>query len=185
MQPTFFETENDFRDWLEHNHAIEPELLVGFYKTSSDKESITWPQSVDQALCFGWIDGVRKSFTKDSYTIRFTPRRESSIWSAVNIKKIGELQQQGLMKPEGLAAFKKRKESKSKIYSHERAEPAKLPAAWEEEFKGNDTAWEFFINQAPSYRQAVLHLIETAKQEKTKRSRFEKLMAASLQQKRL
>ena len=185
MNPTFFATENDFRNWLDKNHATEPELLVGFYKTTSGKESITWPQSVNQALCYGWIDGVRKSLSSDSYTIRFTPRRATSIWSAVNIKKMEELQQQGLMKTEGLVAFERRKESKSKIYSHEQPEKAELPAHLEAEFKANTTAWGFFMKQAPSYRQMVLHLITTAKQEKTKRSRFDKLVTASAQGKRL
>jgi len=185
MKPTFFATETDFREWLDKNHATEPELLVGFYKTGSGKASITWPQSVNQALCYGWIDGVRKSLNEYSYTIRFTPRRPTSIWSAVNIKKMEELQQQGLMKSEGLAAFEKRKESKSKIYSHEQSEKAQLSAELEAEFKDNALAWEFFMKQAPSYRQMVIHLIMTAKQEKTIRSRFDKLVTASAAGKRL
>jgi len=185
MKPTFFATETDFRDWLDKNHAAEPELLVGFYKTNSGKASITWPQSVNQALCYGWIDGVRKSLSEDSYTIRFTPRRATSIWSAVNIKKMEDLQEQGLMKPEGLAAFEKRKESKSKIYSHERTEEAVLPPGLESEFKANIPAWEFFIKQAPSYKKMIIHIIITAKQEKTKRSRFNKLVAASAKGERL
>src|SRR6187549_365301 len=122
MTPTFFANQSDFRKWLQKNHTKETELLVGFYKVGSGKPSMTWSQSVDQALCFGWIDGVRKSIDKDSYQIRFTPRKQTSIWSAVNIKKIEELTKQGLMQPEGLASFEKKQEAKSKIYSHENKE---------------------------------------------------------------
>jgi len=185
MKPTFFATENDFRKWLDKNYATETELLVGFYKTRSGKASITWPQSVSQALCYGWIDGLRKSLSDDSYTIRFTPRKATSIWSAVNIDKMEDLQLNGLMQPAGLAAFEKRTEAKSKIYSHERTEEAVLPPDLETEFKANTAAWEFFIKQAPSYKKAVIHIIITAKQEKTKRSRFEKLVAASVTGERL
>ncbi|KGO85490.1 bacteriocin-protection protein [Flavobacterium rivuli WB 3.3-2 = DSM 21788] len=185
MKPTFFATETDFREWLDKNHTKETELLVGFYKTNSGKASITWPQSVNQALCYGWIDGVRKSFSEDSYTIRFTPRKPVSIWSAVNIDKMEQLQKEGLMQPAGLAAFAKRTEAKSKIYSHERTEEAVLPPDLETEFKANTAAWEYFIKQAPSYKKAVIHIIITAKQEKTIRSRFEKLVAASANGERL
>lgn len=118
VEPTFFKTPADFRQWLEQSHKRATELLVGFYKTGSGKPSITWPESVEQALCFGWIDGVRKSLGEEAYTIRFTPRRPNSIWSAVNVSKVEELKAKGLMKPEGLAAFEKLKEGKSRIYSH-------------------------------------------------------------------
>ncbi len=179
MDPQFFKTQNEFREWLDKNHDSQTELLVGFYKTNSGKPGMTWPESVDQALCYGWIDGVRKSMGAESYTIRFTPRKPTSIWSAVNIDKMEALQRQGLVKPSGIAAFEKRKESKSRVYSHERKEDAELPAAMEEEFKAEQAAWGFFLKQAPSYRKAVIHLIITAKQEKTQRSRFEKLLSAS------
>jgi len=183
--PHFFKTETDFRQWLDAHYDKEAELLVGFYRTGSGKESITWPQSVNQALCYGWIDGVRKSRDAESYTIRFTPRRSTSIWSAVNIKKMEELQALGLMQPAGLEAFAKRKESKSKIYSHAQKEAAVLSADFEAAFKANASAWEFFMKQAPSYRNMVIHIIMTAKQEKTKLSRFEKLLNASAEGKRL
>lgn len=185
MEPHFFKTPDDFRQWLEKHHTKADVLLVGFYKAGSKKESITWPESVDQALCFGWIDGVRKSRDEESYTIRFTPRRPNSIWSAVNIDKMEKLIEQKLVKPEGLEAYQKRKEEKSRIYSHERTEDAQLPAAMEKEFKENREAWDFFMKQAPSYRKAVLHLIVSAKQEKTQQSRFEKLLQASIDGKRL
>lgn len=185
MEPYFFEKQEDFRRWLDENHGRETELLVGFYKTNSGKLSMTWPESVDQALCYGWIDGVRKSLGEESYTIRFTPRRPTSIWSEVNIKKMEELQKKGQMTPAGLAAFKKRKKSKSGVYSHERKEEAKLPEVMQNEFMANKTAWEFFMKQAPSYRKAVMHLVISAKQEKTRQSRFEKLVNASTEGKRI
>ena len=185
MEPHFFITPAEFRKWLDKNHDKESELLVGFYKTNTGRPTITWPQSVDQALCYGWIDGVRKSRDEESYTIRFTPRKPTSIWSAINIDKIETLLKEGLVKPAGIAAYKKRTESKSRVYSHERTEDAVLPAEMEKEFKANAPAWEFFMKQAPSYRKMVLHLIVSAKQEKTRRSRFEKLLTASAEGKRL
>lgn len=185
IKPHFFATPDDFRDWLDKNYENETELLVGFYKVGSRKSSITWPESVDVALCYGWIDGVRKSLGQDSYTIRFTPRKPTSIWSAVNIAKMEELIAKKLVKPAGIAAYKKRTESKSKIYSHEQKETAQLPADMEKAFKANKDAWDFFMKQAPSYRKVMLHHITTAKQEKTKQSRFEKLLKASEEGKRV
>jgi uncharacterized protein YdeI (YjbR/CyaY-like superfamily) len=176
MIPTFFGKQSDFRKWLEKNHKKETALLVGFYKTGSSKPSITWPQSVDEALCFGWIDGVRKSIDADSYTIRFTPRKTSSIWSAVNIKKMEALINQGLMQPAGLASFEKRKENKSRIYSYEK-EPLKLAAVYEKKFKANKKAWTFFTALAPSYKKLGIHRVMDAKQEKTQISRLEKLIS--------
>jgi uncharacterized protein YdeI (YjbR/CyaY-like superfamily) len=119
MTPTFFKTQEEFRKWLEENHLTETELLAGFYKVDSGKPSITWPQSVDEALCFGWIDGVRKSIDKERYCIRFTPRKPTSIWSAVNIRKVEEFIKKGQMQPAGLEAYENRKDEKSKIYSFE------------------------------------------------------------------
>jgi len=185
MNPTFFKTQADFRQWLTNNHNKEKELLVGFYKTSSSKESMTWPQSVDEALCFGWIDGVRRSVDAESYTIRFTPRKPNSIWSAINIDKMENLIALKLVKPEGLAAFEKRTENKSRIYSHEQKEVAKLSPDMEAEFKANTIAWDFFTTQAPSYQKVILHWLTSAKQEKTRLQRFEKLIHASTEGKRL
>ncbi|MDB5283099.1 MAG: bacteriocin-protection protein [Bacteroidota bacterium] len=178
LSPTFFANQSLFRKWLQKNHAKESELLVGFYKKDSGKPSITWPESVDQALCFGWIDGVRRSLGDESYCIRFTPRKAKSIWSAINIKKMEELIKQGLMKPAGLAAFEKRQEHKSRIYSYEN-EAAVLDPALEKKFKANKKAWEFFKNQAPSYQKTVIHSIMNAKQETTKLKRFENLVKDS------
>jgi len=126
LEPTFFPSPADFRTWLEANHDKAQELWVGYYKKRTSKPSITWSESVDQALCFGWIDGIRKSIDADSYMIRFTPRKPDSTWSAVNIKKVQELTEQGLMRPAGIKAFENRKEAKSGIYSYEQREHSAL-----------------------------------------------------------
>ena len=180
----FFKTQDDFRKWLESHHEKETELIVGFYKVDSGKPSMTWSQSVDQALCFGWIDGVRKSINEESYSIRFTPRRNSSNWSAINIKKIEVLTNAGLMKPAGLKAFSLRKENKSEIYSYEN-DTLLLDSNYEIQFKENKKAWEFFIKQAPSYKKAIMRWIMSASQEKTRQSRLEKTIKVSEQQKRV
>lgn len=184
MAATFFATQDDFRAWLEKHHQKQTELLVGFYKLGSGKPSMTWSQSVDQALCFGWIDGVRRSIDEESYSIRFTPRKKTSNWSAVNIKKIEELTKAGLMTEAGHNAFSQRIESRSKIYSYEN-EPVLLDAEYESQFKQNTAAWEFFIGQAPSYKKLTIHWIMDAKQEKTRQSRLEKAILLSEQQKRV
>ncbi len=178
MKPTFFPTPQEFRQWLEKNHQTEKELLVGFYKVGTGKASMTWPESVDQALCFGWIDGVRRSIDEESYSIRFTPRKPTSIWSAVNIRKMEELTTTGLMTKAGLKAFDLRKEERSAIYSHEK-EAASLSPEFEDLFKANKKAWEFFITQAPSYQKVMRHWIMSAKQEKTRASRLEKTIRES------
>ncbi|RYD77053.1 MAG: bacteriocin-protection protein, partial [Sphingobacteriales bacterium] len=146
--PAFFETPEKWRKWLEKNHDKKQEILVGFYKTKSGKPSITWPQSVEEALCFGWIDGVRKSVDEEAYTIRFTPRKPKSIWSAINIALVDKLTKEGKMQAAGLKAFEARQESKSKIYSYERAAQT-LPAEYEEQFKANKKAWDYFMQKAP------------------------------------
>lgn len=184
MNPAFFSTQEKFREWLEKHHQKETELLVGFYKVNSKKPSISWSESVDQALCFGWIDGVRRSIDQESYSIRFTPRKKSSIWSAINIKKIEELTKTGLMKEAGLKAFELRSEEKSRIYSHE-TEPSVLSPEFEKQFKAHKPAWEYFNLQAPSYKKVMIHWIMTAKQEKTRISRLEKAIKISAEQKRM
>lgn len=184
MNATFFSTQDEFREWLKKNHKTETELLVGFYKVSSLKPSMTWSQSVDQALCFGWIDGVRKSIDNESYCIRFTPRRKTSIWSEVNIKKVEELTQKNLMTPEGLKAFSYRKEHKSGVYSHEN-ELAEFDVQFEKIFVMNKLAHEFFEVQAPSYKRSVKHWVMSAKQEKTKLTRLERLIKESERQRRI
>tara|TARA_R110000850_G_scaffold66226_3_gene147479 strand:- start:341 stop:898 length:558 start_codon:yes stop_codon:yes gene_type:complete len=184
MSPTFFANPTEFRNWLEKNHKTETELIVGFYKVKSGKPSITWSQSVDQALCFGWIDGVRNSIDKESYCIRFTPRRKTSFWSAINIKKMEELTKAGLMTEAGRKAFSFRTEDKSYGYSHGN-EYSELSKEFERLFKKEKAAWEFFNNQAPSYLRLTKHWIMSAKQEKTRLSRLNKTIEASRNQKRV
>jgi len=178
MVPTFFAKQSDFRKWLQKNHARKTELLVGFYKVGSGKPSITWSQSVDEALCFGWIDGVRKSIGKESYQIRFTQRKPASIWSTINIRKIKELTKQGLMQPAGLASFEKRTARKSGIYSYENDEVVFAPH-FEKKFKENKGAWKYFQSLAPSYRKVSAHWVMRAKQELTKIKRLNELIADS------
>ena len=143
MPPIFFANQSGFRSWLKKSHKKETELIVGFYKVDSGKPSMTWSQSVDEALCFGWIDGVRTSIDKDSYQIRFTPRKPTSIWSAINIKKVEALTKQGLMQPAGLAAFEKRTAERSKVYAFENEE-MDFTAAYTKQFKANKSAWKYF-----------------------------------------
>ncbi len=177
MKPKFFQSQDKFREWLEANHKKKDELLVGFYKVGSGKDSMAWSESVDQALCFGWIDGVRKKYDDQSYTIRFTPRRERSTWSSINIAKVAELKKKGLMKPAGMAAFEKRRESNSAIYAYENI--TELSNTFEKIFKRNKAAWKFFQEQAAGYRRLCAHHVMTAKQEKTRISRLKKLIASS------
>lgn len=178
MTATFFATQSDFRKWLKKNHKKETELIVGFYKVGSGKPSMTWSQSVDEALCFGWIDGVRKSIDKYSYQIRFTQRKPTSIWSAINIQKVEDLTRQGLMQPAGLASFEKRKEERSKIYSHE-IEEVKFSPELEKKFKANKTAWKYFQSLAPSYKKTSTNWVMSAKQETTRVKRLTQLIAES------
>ena len=184
MKPIFFSSQLEFRKWLEKNHKKETELLVGYYKVGSGKPSMNWSQSVDEALCFGWIDGIRRSIDKESYCIRFTPRKLSSNWSAVNIKKVETLIKQQLMRQAGLEAFSHRKKEKSKIYSFENG-AKKFTDSFESKFKLNKKAWDFFNSQPPSYQKMVIHWIMSAKQESTQLSRLEKTITESKKQKRL
>lgn len=181
---TFFETQDEFRKWLEKNHEKESELIVGFYKVNSGKPSMTWSQSVDQALCFGWIDGIRKSIDNESYSIRFTPRRNKSNWSTINIKKVEALTKAGLMKPAGVKAYRMWKENKSKMTAY-KEETVSLDAKYEKQFKADKIAWDFFMKQAPSYIRAVTRWIMSAKQETTRQMRLEKTIKMSGQQKRV
>jgi uncharacterized protein YdeI (YjbR/CyaY-like superfamily) len=184
MEPIFFKNQKEFRNWLERNHKNESELLVGYYKKESGKLNMTWSQSVDEALCYGWIDGVRRSIDKDSYCIRFTPRRATSRWSTVNINKVEELTKQGLMQLAGLEIYKVRKEERSGISSYEN-ETKQLNKDFEDTYKANRTAWDYFSRQAPSYKRTIIHWILSAKQEKTKIVRLQKTISESEKQKRL
>ena len=183
MKPTFFESPARFRQWLEKNHDKAPELLVGFFKKDSGRPSITWPESVDQALCFGWIDGVRRRIDDVSYTIRFTPRRRGSIWSKINIGRATELAKCGLMHAAGAKAFEQRSESKSRIYAYENA--PRLPPAAEKRFRSNKKAWKFFNNQPPSYRRVAIYWILSAKKEETRERRLTTLIDDSAHERRL
>ncbi len=178
MKIKYFKSAHDFRKWLEKNHATMQKLWVGYYKKSSQQPSMTWPESVDEALCFGWIDGIRKSVDDLRYTIRFTPRRRGSIWSAVNIKRARELSDNGLMKPPGKAAFDARKENRSGIYSYKQRS-ANLDGPYEKRLRQNKSAWDFFYAQPPSYRKAIGWWIVSAKQEATRLKRLEKLITES------
>jgi len=175
-RPTFFATAADWRGWLAANHATATELDVGFWKVGSGKPSITWPQSVDEALAFGWIDGVRHRIDDQSYRIRFTPRRPASIWSAVNITRVAELSAQGRMQPAGLAAFAQRADARSAIYSYEQRHAAELGEEFEQMFQANPQAWAFFQSQPSWYRRAAAWWVISAKKEETKRRRLATLI---------
>lgn len=175
MKVTFFPTASGFRQWLELNHTTAAELWVGFHKLGSGKPSLTWPESVDQALCFGWIDGLRKSIDEDSYKIRFSPRRPRSTWSAVNIKRVEVLTGLGLMHPAGLQAFEARRENRSGIYSYEQR-TADLPEQYAIILRANTKAWDFFQAQPPSYRKTIHWWILSAKTEATRLKRLQKLI---------
>jgi uncharacterized protein YdeI (YjbR/CyaY-like superfamily) len=177
-KPRFFRTPADLRRWLERNHAKAAELWVGFHKKGSGRASITWPESVDEALCFGWIDGVRYRIDEISYRIRFTPRRAKSVWSNVNVKRVGELKKLGRMAPAGLAAFSQADPRKSGIYAYERSH-ARLGAPYEKTFKTNRKAWTFFKSQAPWYQRTLTHWVVSAKREETRLRRLATLIAAS------
>lgn len=178
MKPIFFKTQSELRKWFDKNHLSELELILGYYKKGTGKESVSWSESVDQALCFGWIDSVRKSIDVESYQIRFTPRKPNSIWSNVNIKKTEELIDKGLMCVTGIEAFNKRKEHKSGVYAFENEEQ-KLDEDFEKQFKANKKAWDFFNQQPPGYKKIALHYVMTAKLEATRNKRFQDLIADS------
>jgi uncharacterized protein YdeI (YjbR/CyaY-like superfamily) len=184
-EPTFFATPADFGAWLQQHHETEKELLVGFYKRGSGRPSLTWPESVDEALCFGWIDGVRRSRDEESYTIRFTPRKPGSTWSAVNVGRVEELTRLGRMRPAGLAAFEKRSEAKTGTYAYEQKEGAELEKAEEKQLCANKAAWEFFQAQPPWYRRNAIWRVVSAKKEETRTKRLAKLIEESAQGRRL
>jgi uncharacterized protein YdeI (YjbR/CyaY-like superfamily) len=166
MQPRFFRTAAAFRRWLRTHHALQRELRVGFRKKATSTPSLTWPESVDEALCFGWIDGLRRALDENAYTVRFTPRRSGSIWSAVNVRRVQALTEAGRMAPAGLAAFEARRENRSGGYSYEQR-PAKLPAPYAGMLAARPGARRFFEDQAPSYRRAAIWWVISAKQEQT------------------
>jgi uncharacterized protein YdeI (YjbR/CyaY-like superfamily) len=178
MDPKYFATPAEWRRWLQNHHDKHGELLVGFYKKHSGKPSITWREGVDGALCFGWIDGVRRRIDDVSYSIRFTPRKPLSTWSAINIKRVGELIEQKLVHPAGIKAFEARREERSRIYSFEQ-ESVELESAQERQFKANRTAWRFFQSQTESYRRAATWWVVSAKREDTRAKRLTELIKVS------
>lgn len=178
MNIMFFNSPAEWRQWLEENHDKAQEIQVGYYKVSTGKPSMTWAQSVDEALCFGWIDGIRKSVDADSYTIRFTPRRPRSNWSAVNLKRIRELIAEGRVHPAGLQVFESRDEKKTTQYSYENR-PQEFEEPYAQQFKKHEKAWYYFQAQAPSYRRAAIWWVISAKQEKTRLSRLAQLIEDS------
>lgn len=182
--PTYFATAAKFRAWLQKNAAKEASLLVGFYKTDSGKPSMSWSESVDEALCYGWIDGVRKRVDDVSYTIRFSKRRPSSMWSSINIAKVNALKKEGRMTQAGLDAFAKRSASKSRRYAYEQR-AATLDEATEKLVKKNKAAWTYFEAQPPGYKKLMAWWITTAKKEETRAKRIAKLIEFSEKGKRL
>ncbi len=179
MAAKYFKTPAAFRAWLVANHARATELLVGFYKRDSGKPSLTWPESVDEALCFGWIDGVRRRVDELAYTIRFTPRKPTSIWSAINVRKIGELRAAGKLLPAGEAAFALRTDAKTGVYSFERDEVAVFSPAQAAQLAANRKAAAFFAAQAPWYQRTATHWVISAKREATRDARLATLIADS------
>ena len=179
MHPRFFATPDEWRDWLARHHDTVPELWVGFHRTGTGRPSITWPESVDQALCFGWIDGVRRRIDETSYAIRFTPRRKGSIWSSINIARVQALTRLGLMHPTGTMAHQARSEAKSGIYAYEQRQTAELPEAMARRFRRHRKAWAFFQAQPAGYRRTATWWVVSAKKEETRERRLATLIEDS------
>jgi uncharacterized protein YdeI (YjbR/CyaY-like superfamily) len=185
VKPRFFATQAAFREWLQRNHDRETELLVGFHKKGSGKPSITWPEAVEEALCFGWIDGVRRTLDSDSYTGRFTPRTPRSSWSAVNIAKAKELIAAGRMTPAGARAFEANADERAAKLAYEQRHASSLSKAQEQEFRKNRNAWNWFGAQPPSYRKAAAHWVVSAKREETRQRRLTQLIEDSARGRRV
>lgn len=184
MKPTFFATPAAFRAWLRQHHKTEDELIVGFYRKDSGRPSITWSEAVDEALCFGWIDGIRRKHSDEAYSNRFTPRRPGSNWSAININKVAELTKLGRMQKAGLDAYAKRTDNKSRIYTYEQKDVLPLDKVLEKKFKANKVAWTFFQAQAPYYRKIITRWLNTGKAEETRLRRLAKVIEAYEQHRR-
>ena len=179
MEPIYFATPAEFRAWLEANHETQTELVVGFYKKASGVPSMTWPEAVDEALCFGWIDGVRHTVDDRRYTNRFTPRRRGSNWSAVNVRKVAALTKAGRMRPAGLRAYDARSEKKTGVYSFEQPEDPKLTRDQQRRFRADPEAWAFFRSMRPSYRRTATWWVVSAKREATRDRRLAQLIEDS------
>jgi uncharacterized protein YdeI (YjbR/CyaY-like superfamily) len=184
MKPRFFRTPADLRNWFKKHHATETELWVGYYRVATGKRTVTWSESVDEALCVGWIDGIRKRIDEESYTNRFTPRKSVSTWSAVNIRRVKVLVDEKRMLPAGLKAFEARRENRSGVYSYEQR-PAEFDGPYLTQMKSNKKAWEFFQAQPPSYRRTMIWYVVSAKQETTRQKRLRILIDASARGRRL
>jgi uncharacterized protein YdeI (YjbR/CyaY-like superfamily) len=176
--PKFFQSASEFRAWLMTNSTSAKELLVGYFKVGSGNPCMSWSDSVDEALCYGWIDGVRKRIDDDTYSIRFTPRKTTSIWSAVNIAKFKKLMSEGRVQAGGVAAFARLDASKSLVYAYEQAQTAELSPAEIRAFKDKEKAWRFFELTPPSYKKVTLHWITSAKRSETRASRLAQLIDA-------
>lgn len=178
MKPKFFSSPAQFCEWLERNHNSATELLVGFHKKSSGKKSITYPEALDEALCFGWIDGVRKNVDETSYTIRFTPRKPKSIWSLVNVRHVDRLTKEGRMRPAGVEAYARRDPKRTGIYAFENR-PREFSPQFEKAFRQNKIAWTFFEKQPPGYKRTIVFWVMSAKREETRMKRFKQLVELS------
>ncbi|HZN07683.1 MAG TPA: YdeI/OmpD-associated family protein [Pyrinomonadaceae bacterium] len=178
MEPKFFTSPEKFRQWLQKNHDSANELLVGFHKKDSGKKSITYAEALDEALCFGWIDGVRKRLDETSYTIRFTPRKPKSIWSNVNVKHVERLKKEGRMAEPGLKVYAQRDPKRTGIYAFENR-PKEFSPEYEKKFRANKAAWEFFQTIPPSLRNTYIFWIMGAKKEETQLHRLELLIESS------
>jgi uncharacterized protein YdeI (YjbR/CyaY-like superfamily) len=175
MKVKFFSSAEQFRKWIERNHETATELIVGFHKKASGKKSITYSEALDEALCFGWIDGVRRNIDQISYSIRFSPRKPNSIWSLININHVERLKNQRRMRPAGLAVFARRNPRRIGVYSFENA-PLKFSPAYEKKFRQNKTAWKFFDQQPPSFTRVAIFWVMSAKKEETQMRRLLQLI---------
>jgi uncharacterized protein YdeI (YjbR/CyaY-like superfamily) len=179
MEAEFFDTPAELRAWFERHHESAPELFVGYWKKGSGRTGVTHPQAIEQALCFGWIDSIGRTIDDRRYQVRFTPRRKGSVWSAVNVAKVAELTEAGLMHPAGLRAFEQRKPDRVAVYSYEQPAGAVLDDEQTALFQADEAAWEWFSAQSPSYRRAAAHWVVSAKRADTRRRRLAQLIADS------
>ena len=177
--PVFFPTQDEFRAWLQEHHASEGPLWVGYYRKSSGRASITWAETVDEALCFGWIDGVRKSRDETSYVIRFTPRRPTSVWSARNFERVEALRAAGCMRPPGLAAYAHRNKHPQSGYTVG-DRPTEFPAEIARRFQAHLSAWDFYNAQPPGYRKQTVFWVTSARREATRERRLAQLIEDSV-----
>ena len=184
MKPKFFTTPAEFRKWLEQNHDTASELLIGFHKKSSERKSITYPEALDEALCFGWIDGVRKKLNETSYVQRFTPRKARSIWSNINVNHVERLKKEGRMHASGIAAYELRDPKRTGVYAFEN-KPRQLSAAYEKRFRANKKAWDFFQKQPEYYKRLLIFRIMSAKKEETQIRRLDQTIDVSAKGQRL